>query len=35
MIHCIRAEAAQHADGAPQSDDVAMVAIKYRGVVVK
>ena len=33
MIHCIRAEVKRHANGAPQSDDVTMVAIKYRGVV--
>lgn len=33
MIHNIRAEVIQHADGAPQSDDVTMVAIKYRGGV--
>jgi sigma-B regulation protein RsbU (phosphoserine phosphatase) len=32
MIHCIRAEVTRHANGAPQSDDVTMVAIKYRGV---
>ena len=31
MIHYIRAEVTQHANGAPQSDDVTMVAIKYRG----
>lgn len=31
MIHFIRAEVAGHANGAPQSDDVTMVAIKYRG----
>jgi len=31
MIHAIRAEVTQHANGAPQSDDVTMVAIKYRG----
>ena len=32
MIHHIRAEVMQHANGAPQSDDVTMVAIEYRGV---
>ena len=32
MIHCIRAEVTRHANGAPQSDDVTMVVIKYRGV---
>lgn len=32
MIHCIRAEVTRHANGAPQSDDVTMVAVKYRGV---
>lgn len=31
MIHCIRAEVARHAHGAPQSDDVTMLAITYRG----
>ena len=31
MIHYIRTEVIQHADGAPQSDDVTMVAITYRG----
>jgi sigma-B regulation protein RsbU (phosphoserine phosphatase) len=31
MIHNIRAEVTHHANGAPQSDDVTMVAIKYRG----
>ena len=35
MIHCIRAEVTRHANGAPQSDDVTMVAIKYRGVDAK
>jgi sigma-B regulation protein RsbU (phosphoserine phosphatase) len=35
MIYCIRAEVTRHANGAPQSDDVTMVAIKYRGVVAK
>ena len=32
MIHYIRAEVTRHANGAPQSDDVTMVAIKYRGM---
>jgi sigma-B regulation protein RsbU (phosphoserine phosphatase) len=31
MIHNIRVEVTLHANGAPQSDDVTMVAIKYRG----
>lgn len=31
MIHFVRAEVQQHADGAPQSDDVTMLAIRYRG----
>ncbi|KIH76878.1 serine phosphatase [Geoalkalibacter ferrihydriticus] len=31
MIHNIRAEVTRHANGAPQSDDVTMVALKYRG----
>lgn len=31
MIRFIRAEVTRHADGAPQSDDVTMVAISYRG----
>ena len=35
MIHYIRAEVTQHANGAPQSDDVTMVAITYRGAVTK
>lgn len=34
MIRSIRAEVMRHADGAPQSDDVTMVAIKYRGAAV-
>lgn len=34
MIHHIRAEVTRHADGAPQSDDVTMVALTYRGVAV-
>ena len=33
MIHYIRAEVTKHADGAPQSDDVTMLAITYRGGV--
>lgn len=33
MIHHIRAEVSQHADGAPQSDDVTMMALRYRGAV--
>jgi len=32
MIHYIRAEVTRHANGAPQSDDVTMIAIKYRGM---
>ena len=35
MIHSIRDEVTAHAHGAPQSDDVTMVAIKYRGYVAK
>jgi len=31
MIHRIRVDVTRHADGDPQSDDVTMVAIKYRG----
>ncbi len=31
MIHYIRREVTRYADGAPQSDDVTMIAIKYRG----
>ena len=30
-IHCIRADVSRHAHGAPQSDDVTMLAITYRG----
>jgi sigma-B regulation protein RsbU (phosphoserine phosphatase) len=33
IVHNIRTEVRRHANGAPQSDDVTMVAIKYRGVV--
>jgi sigma-B regulation protein RsbU (phosphoserine phosphatase) len=33
MIHNIRADVIRHADGAPQSDDVTMVALTYRGSV--
>lgn len=32
MIHNIRGDVTRHADGAPQSDDVTMVAITYRGI---
>ena len=31
MIHTVRRAVTQHANGAPQSDDVTMVAITYRG----
>ncbi len=31
MLRAIRAEVVGHANGAPQSDDVTMIAIKYRG----
>ena len=31
MIHNIRDEVTRHANGAPQSDDVTMVAVTYRG----
>lgn len=31
VVHHLRAEVLHHADGAPQSDDVTMVAIRYRG----
>jgi len=31
MIHYIRAEVAGHANGAPQSDDVTMLAVRFRG----
>jgi sigma-B regulation protein RsbU (phosphoserine phosphatase) len=31
MIHHVRAEVTRYADGAPQSDDITMVAIRYRG----
>ena len=33
MIHNTRSEVTRHANGAPQSDDVTMVAITFRGVV--
>lgn len=33
MIQYIRGEVTQHASGAPQSDDVTMVAVKYRGEI--
>ncbi|QOX79100.1 SpoIIE family protein phosphatase [Trichlorobacter lovleyi] len=32
MVHYIRGEITRHANGAPQSDDVTMIAIKYRGM---
>lgn len=32
IIHGIRADVARHAGGAPQSDDVTMLAITYRGI---
>jgi sigma-B regulation protein RsbU (phosphoserine phosphatase) len=32
LVHYIRAEVRQHANGAPQSDDITMVAITYRGI---
>jgi sigma-B regulation protein RsbU (phosphoserine phosphatase) len=32
IIHGIRADGARHAGGAPQSDDVTMLAITYRGI---
>ena len=35
MIHYIRAEVIRHTNGAPQSDDVTMVAIKYRKVAAE
>ena len=31
MVHHVRAEVRRHANGAPQSDDVTMVALKYLG----
>ncbi len=31
LIHCIRSEVNRHANGAPQSDDITMLAITYRG----
>jgi sigma-B regulation protein RsbU (phosphoserine phosphatase) len=34
MIQKIRAEVTEHAAGAPQSDDVTMVAITYRGLAM-
>lgn len=34
MIHAIRAAVSRHANGAEQSDDVTMLAIRYRGTVV-
>jgi phosphoserine phosphatase RsbU/P len=33
MVHNIRIAVTRHADGAPQSDDVTMVVMKYRGVL--
>ncbi len=33
MIHNIRTAVTKHANGAPQSDDVTLLAIKYKGVV--
>jgi len=33
MIHNIRADVTRHANGADQSDDVTLLAIKYKGVV--
>ena len=35
MIHNIRNEVSRHANGAPQSDDVTMVAVQYRGGVIE
>lgn len=35
MIHCIRTEVREHANGAEQSDDVTMVALQYRGIVAE
>jgi len=35
MIRTVRAEVFRHADGAPQSDDVTMLAIKYRGMAAR
>jgi sigma-B regulation protein RsbU (phosphoserine phosphatase) len=31
LVHAIRADVSRHADGAPQSDDVTMLAIRYQG----
>jgi sigma-B regulation protein RsbU (phosphoserine phosphatase) len=31
LVHFIRAEVEHHANGAPQSDDVTMLAVKFRG----
>ncbi|HJV34570.1 SpoIIE family protein phosphatase [Geomonas sp.] len=31
MVQAIRSEVEQHADGAPQSDDVTMLALRFRG----
>lgn len=35
LIHFIRREVTRHANGTPQSDDVTMVAIKYRGAAAQ
>lgn len=35
MVRFIRNEVQQHANGAPQSDDVTMLAVRYRGPVEK
>ncbi len=35
IIHYIRSEVTRHTDGAPQSDDITMVAIKYRKVTAE
>jgi phosphoserine phosphatase RsbU/P len=32
MVHAIRNRVEEHADGAPQSDDVTMLALKFRGM---
>ncbi|WP_449258105.1 SpoIIE family protein phosphatase [Chlorobium limicola] len=31
MVHTVRADVARFAEGAPRSDDITMIAIKYRG----
>jgi sigma-B regulation protein RsbU (phosphoserine phosphatase) len=33
LIQFVRSEVLRYADGAPQSDDITMVAIRYRGAV--